>query len=336
MGVTIRDVALLADVSIATVSRALRDHASVSAATKRRVVEAAEELGYTPQQRPISADAGRRVAVITPFVGRWFFGHVIEGIERVLHDRSLDMLMLRTEPGRRRIIPPDLHARGVVGVIILCLEPDMDEVQPLLDKGTPVAILGVKHPSLPHVCIDDIEAARMVTQHLLELGHERIGLVGGLRYDTQPFRVPQDRRAGFFAELADAGITWDPALEVNADFTARGAMRAVEFLFDLEHPPTAIVAESDEMAFGVMVAAQRRGMWVPHDLSVVGFDDHELAEAWDLTTVAQPVEAQGELVAWQIISGLGGGVDGNRSVVMPTSLIVRGSTRGRWAPEAPR
>lgn len=327
MAVSIRDVATLAEVSIATVSRSLRAHPSVSESTRRRVLEAAEQLGYAAQPRPVNPESGRRVAVLSPYFGRWFFGHVIEAIERVLHDRSLDVLLLRTEPGRRRVIPPDLHARGVVGVIILCLEPVTEEVQALLDRGIPVAVLGVNHPSLPHVRIDDVGAARVVTRHLLDLGHERIGLVGGLRYDTQPFRVQQDRRTGFLAELSDAGIAWDPRLEVNADFTARGAMRAVQPLLDMPEVPTAIVAESDEMAFGVMMAAQRRGIRVPEELSVVGFDDHELAEAWDLTTVAQPVEAQGELVAWQIISALNGGDDGNSAVVMPTSLIVRGTTR---------
>jgi LacI family transcriptional regulator, repressor for deo operon, udp, cdd, tsx, nupC, and nupG len=327
MGVTIRDVAALAEVSIATVSRAMRDHASVSHATRRRVLEAAERLGYVPSPRAPSVEPGRRIAIITPFMSRWFFGHVLEGIERVLHDRSLDMLVLRTEPGRRRVIPPDLHVRGVVGVVILCLQPSMEEVEPLLSRGIPVSVLGVNHPTLPHVRIDDIAAAREVTRHLLDLGHERIGLVGGLRYDTQPFLVPQDRRSGFLAELAESGIDWDPALEVNADFTTRGAMRSAQALFDMAHPPTAIVAESDEMAFGVMAAAQRRGLSVPHDLSIVGFDDHELAEAWDLTTVAQPVEAQGEVVAWQVLSGLGQAAVAVGSVEMPTSLIIRGSCR---------
>ena len=330
MAITIREVAALADVSIATVSRALRDHPSVSESTKRRVVDAAEQLGYTSPQKIASAPAVRRVALITPYVGRWFFGRVIEGIERVLHDRSMDMLLLRTEPGRRQIIPPDLHVRGISAVIVLCLEPDPQQLQPLLDRGIPVAVLGVDHSTLPHVRIDDVQAARMATRHLIELGHERIGIVTGNQFDTQPFRVWTDRRHGFQAELADAGVAFDPKLEVAADFSTRGAMRVVETLFDLPEPPTAIFAESDEMAMGVIIAARKRGIRVPEELSVVGFDDHELAEAWDLTTVAQPVDAQGELVAWQVISGLVGGINGNRRVVMPTSVVVRGTTRSRF------
>ena len=330
MAITIRDVAARAQVSIATASRALRDHPSVSDATKARVIEAAAAVGYAPVSRTPGAQVGR-VAVITPFVGRWFFGHVIEGIERVLRDRALDMVVMRVGPGLQRIVPPDLHTRGIVGVIILNLDVDMDQIRPLQERGIPVAALGINHPAMPTVRIDDTLAAREATRHLVSLGHRRIGLVSGQQYDTAPFRIPRERREGVLMELQRHGIAWDPSLEVFGNFTTHGAMRAVEALLDRPDRPSAIIAESDEMAFGVMAAAARRGLWVPHDLSVIGFDDHESSGAWDLTTVAQPVESQGELVAWQIIAALGDGSRTPQSVVMPTTLIERGST-ARFAP----
>ncbi len=335
MAVTIRDVAEKAEVSVATVSRALRSHPSISERTREHVVAVAHEMGYVLPVRNAPArleNTRPRVALIVPFVGRWYFARVLEGAERVMHDRGIDLVVSRPvdSHGRRRALAEHLQDLGVNGAIAVSMPLGDDELDALERVGIPIVMVGVDHAKATHVRIDDVNAGLVATRHLLELGHERIGLVSEGPFEPWSFTATRDRRVGFLRAFAEAGITWDPSLEVHADFTARGAEGAVERLFSMDNPPTAIVAQSDEMAYGVMSAARRHGLSVPGDLSIVGIDDHEVAAAWDLTTVAQPVDTLGELAAWQIAARVNGDEGGKvQHLVVPTSLIIRGST-AQW------
>ena len=337
MAVTIRDVAAKADVSVATVSRALRSHPSISERTREHVVAVANEMGYVLPVRSAVArvEPGRpRVALIVPFVGRWYFARVLEGAERVMHDRGIDLVVSRPvdSQGRRRGLADHLQDLSVNGAVTVSMPISEAEIDALTRVGIPLVMIGTEHPQVSHVRIDDVAAGQTATRHLLELGHERIGLVSEGPFEPWAFSASPDRRKGFLLALQEARVKWDPALEVHADFTARGAEAAVERLFEMQNPPTAIVAQSDEMAYGVMAAARRHGLRVPGDLSIVGIDDHEVAAAWDLTTVAQPVDTLGELAAWQIASRVLGGVTTDvHRLVVPTSLVVRNST-ARWEP----
>lgn len=327
MGVTIRDVAKHADVSVATVSRALRGHTSVSPATRERVEAAAAELNYVLPFRAEHGGRGRtlRVAVVMPHVGRWYFSKVLEGIESVIADREGDLMVFRPfdRQNRRRSLLDVLDTSVIDTAIVVALPVTDAEVTGLRDRGVSVSLLGTTHPMASSVGIDDVDAARQLTSHIVEMGHTRVGLVSSAPFDPTPTIVAVNRRDGFRQALAAAGLTADPQLEVDTDFSIRGAQRAVERLFSLAAPPTAIVAESDELAFGVMAAARTHGLSVPGDLSVGGIDGHEIGEVWGLTTMAQPVTSLGEVAAWQAISS----GEGPTHVTMPTSLVVRSSTR---------
>ncbi len=334
MAVTIRDVAQQAEVSVATVSRALRDHPSISERTRRHVVEVANAMGYVLPVRnaPARLENSRpRVALIVPFVGRWYFERVLEGAERVMHDRGIDLVVSRPvdSQGRRRALAEHLQDLGVNGAIAVSMPLSDLDLDALERVGIPIVMIGVDNPKVSNVRIDDVEAGLVATRHLLELGHERIGLVSEGPFEPWSFTTTRDRRNGFLKAFEEARVRWDPSLEVHADFTARGAESAVERLFAMINSPTAIVAQSDEMAYGVMSAARRHGLQVPTDLSIIGIDDHEVASAWDLTTVAQPVDTLGELAAWQIASRITGDVSEVKQLVLPTTLIERGST-ARW------
>ncbi len=334
MAVTIRDVAQQAEVSVATVSRALRDHPSISERTRRHVVEVANAMGYVLPVRnaPARLENSRpRVALIVPFVGRWYFARVLEGAERVMHDRGIDLVVSRPvdSQGRRRALAEHLQDLGVNGAIAVSMPLSDLDLDALERVGIPIVMIGVDNPKVSNVRIDDVEAGLVATRHLLELGHERIGLVSEGPFEPWSFTTTRDRRNGFLKAFEEARVRWDPSLEVHADFTARGAESAVERLFAMINSPTAIVAQSDEMAYGVMSAARRHGLQVPTDLSIIGIDDHEVASAWDLTTVAQPVDTLGELAAWQIASRITGDVSEVKQLVLPTTLIERGST-ARW------
>lgn len=326
MGVTIRDVAKLADVSVATVSRALRGHSTVSAATKERVEAAAADLAYILPFRSEAALRTRpiRVAAVMPHIGRWYYAQVLEGIESVLSDREGEVMLVRPfdRQNRKRSLVDLLDSNVIDAAVVVSLSVTDLEVATLRDRGIGLSLLGTSHPKVPNVSIDDVDAAKQLTQHFIEQGHNRIGLISSAPFDPTPSMVAVNRRKGFHVALQHNGLQPDPQLEVDTDFSIRGAQRAMERLFSLPNPPTAIVAESDELAFGVMTAARLHGLRIPEDLSVGGIDNHYLSEAWDLTTIAQPVSSLGELATWQAISKS----EGNAQVVMPTSLIVRGSS----------
>ena len=207
-------------------------------------------------------------------------------------------------------------------MIVVTLAITDPEIYWLRERNIALSLLGTKHPNVNNVHIDDYAAMKTATEYLISQGHRRIGMIGTAAFEQTPNQVHLDRTNGFKGALAAAKIPFDAALLVQSDFSIKGAQRAVERLFELENPPTAIVAESDELAFGVITAARAHGIRVPEDLSVTGIDDHEISGSFGLTTVAQPVTSLGEIAAWQVISQS----ETPTSVAMPTSLIIRSST----------
>jgi DNA-binding LacI/PurR family transcriptional regulator len=314
-------------VSAATVSRALRGSRSISEATRAKVAAAAAELGYT--LAPHVSDRAR-VAVVMPFIDRWYFAQVLDGVERTFAGKGIIVLVQRLVDldDRRRALLGDIPRREADGVLLVNVPPAPDEAALLAERRIPMVLLGASLPGSFSVEIDDVAAARMATTHLVELGHRRIGLVSGRPFERFPFTAPPERRRGFLLAHKEAGLPWDPNLEVSADFTARGAQRAALPLLDHPNRPTAVFAESDEMAIGVMAAARSLGLRIPEDLSVVGIDDHDLSESLGLTTVAQPVRTLGELAALQLAGLIAhhGEPQSAQRVMVPTMLVVRATT----------
>ena len=150
--------------------------------------------------------------------------------------------------------------------------------------------------------------------------------------DPFNFSVPQDRRKGFMQVLVENGLEWLPSREIHGDFTMHTAARAMDDLLARPNRPTAIFCESDEMAMGAMQALRRHGLKAPDDISIIGFDGHEMAEFSELTTIEQPVTLMGEMAAWSIMERLRKPTIDPPSLVLPTTLVVRNSTR-RLTPE---
>lgn len=189
-----------------------------------------------------------------------------------------------------------------------------------------MALVGAEVAGCASVRIDDIGGAKAATGHLINMGHQRIGLIAESPLQPMSFTAPRDRRTGFLNAHLDAGLTFDPALEAFGSFTIESGERAMDELLARPHPPTAVFCESDEMAFGAMSAIRRHGLRVPEDISIVGFDDHDLAKYLNLTTVSQSVQVMGETAAWIILDQLKNESNEPKSVVMPTQLVVRAST----------
>ena len=329
MTATSDDVARAAGVSTATVSRALRGVDGVNARTRERVLTAARELGYVTSPAASRLAGGRTgtVAVVVPYITRWFFSEVIAGAEQLLREQGMDLLLynLGHVEGRERYFSGEALRQRADAVLVLCLPLSHAELDALGGASIPVALVGADVEQCPSVRIDDVAGARTAVRHLINLGHERVALIAGTPGDPMGFTTPVDRRRGYREAIEEAGLTVDPILEVAGDFTVEGGADAMAQLLAQRHPPTAVFAESDEMAFGAMRTLRNAGLKAPQDISLIGFDGHALADLMDLTTIAQPVREQGAAAA-QLLLDVLDGRSGERRVIMPTRLVVRGST----------
>jgi LacI family repressor for deo operon, udp, cdd, tsx, nupC, and nupG len=217
----------------------------------------------------------------------------------------------------------------VDAVLILSLTPTDEEVAALSRLDRPVAVVGGSVPGWSSVRINDVETAGIAMRHLVELGHSRIGYVGGSLEDQLDFAAPLDRLTGYRCAMAEAGHPVKPSWEVVGDFTVRGGLAATRLLLDGDPMPTAIFAASDEMAVGAVHAVRQAGLRVPEDISVIGIDDHEMAEFFELSTVAQPVHEQGRLAAMLLLDALDEDIDPPATppaITVPTRLVVRRTT----------
>ncbi|WJL94102.1 LacI family DNA-binding transcriptional regulator [Microbacterium sp. ET2] len=332
--VSIDEVARLAGVSTATVSRALSGRGHVSATAKTRVEDAAKSLGYVVSASASSLASGRRrnIGVLVPFLDRWFFSTVLSGISTSLMRRGYDITLysLTNDAAERHAIFENfLRRQRVDGVIAISLELGEDELERLRQIDLPVIAIGGPSRRLDTLTMDDVAVARLATEHLIALGHRDIAHIGASPEFDVDFHVPTQRRQGFEQALGDAGFPARPALYEPADFTIEGGFHAAKQL--LGRPgerPTAVFAASDEMAIGALLAARELGYRVPEDLSVIGIDGHELGEFFRLSTVDQFPLGQGERAADAILAEIDGvaPVEERPSRRLPYELIVRGST----------
>lgn len=327
---SIEDVAKLAGVSIATVSRSLRGLPDVAAATRDRVLAAARELNYvaSPFAARLASGRAATVGVVVPFVHRWYFAEVLGAVENVLHRAGFDLLLynLGDEEGRQRFFDVMPVRKRVDAIVFASLVLTDEEAEALGSLDVPVGMVGVDRPGWHTTRIDDEEGARTAVRHLVELGHRRIGLIGGDTDDPMRFTPPHHRRVGYLDALREAGIEYDPDLEILGYFTVDGGEAATQVLLERADRPTALFAESDEMAFGAIRAIRRAGLRVPQDVAVVGFDDNANACLLDLSTVRQPVIEQAEDLTTRLLAAID--EPGTEPVVriLPTELIVRGSS----------
>ena len=338
----IDDVARLAGVSTATVSRALRGLPTVSESTRARVRAAAEQLKYTASPSASRLAGGRTgtVAVVVPWITRWFFSTVVEAAEQTLRQAGYDLLLYNLggqEHARQRLLrATTLHERADA-VMLVATPMRAAELPAITDHQLPGVTVssGAVVPGWPSVRIDDVIAAHTATRHLLDLGHRRIANISGDSAEELAFTTHLDRRRGYREALMAAGVTPELRLDVEAPFTVEGGSRAAAELLRRGEPPTAILAACDEMAMGAMATLRLAGLRVPEDVSVIGIDDHDLAGAVGLTTVAQPAAEQGRRAAAVLLEALAGETRDHgdaKPVILPTRLVVRESTgppRGR-------
>ncbi len=330
--VTIRDVAKKAGVGIATVSRVLNDNPLVSEETRRKVQSAIEALDYSPSSvaRRLSRGRAMAVAVIAPFFTRRSYIERLQGIEHVLSAGGYDLILYNVETVDRRddclrVLPRGEHLDGL---LILSLAPTDLEAERFNQLEMPTVLIDAHHDALPSTKIDDVGGARMAVEHLIGLGHRRIAYIGE-HLDDNPFnfRPISDRYQGYREALTSAGIPFRPEYHCQGHYGWREAQRMTHQLLALPEPPTAVFAYSDTMAFGVLEAAQQCNVNVPDDFSVIGFDDVEIAQYFNLTTVRQPLYESGARGSELLLEGMESGDRGApQHLILPTELVVRSTT----------
>lgn len=326
--VTITAIAQEAGVSVPTVSRVLNGRSDVAPQTRERIEKLLDQRGYRRRQPRPRETAGLIDLVFNDLDSPWAV-EIIRGVEEVTHAAGIGTVVSaihrRSAPTRQWL--SNLRARSTDGVILVLsdLEPPLQAELRRLDAPI-VAVDPAGTPALdiPTVGATNWAGGLSATEHLVGLGHRRIGLIAGPRR----LLCSRARMDGYRAGLESAGIGVDDALVRPGDFYHESGFKGATALLDLPDPPTAIFASSDQMAFGVFEAVRQRGLRVPDDISVVGFDD--LPEArWaspPLTTVRQPLAEMG-VVAARTVLALAQGQDlDSRRVELATELVTRVST----------
>lgn len=330
MAVNINVVAERAGVSIATVSRVLNGGALVRPATRDRVLEVARQLEYTPNAsaRSLSSRRTETLGAVLPALHGEFFSELLRGLDLAARRSGFHLLVSGSHSDRQEVEAVLRAFRGRVDALVLMF-PDLDAaaLTPQL-HGLPVVLVncGLAGKDFDRVAIDNYGGASQVVRHLWELGHRRIAFLSG-----PPFNFDAgERRRGYLETLRLLGSDTPPLIFEGA-FTEESGYQAAESLLKEAEPPTALFAANDAMAIGCLAALHERGLEVPRDLSLVGFDDIPAARYVRpaLTTVQVPIARLGETaMALALARVLGHGQGAPVDTTIPVHLLQRGSCAG--------
>lgn len=320
----IREVAHAAGVSVATVSRAITSPEKVSPASLKKVKDAIKAVGYRPNllARNFRAAKSYAIVVLVPDITNPYFSQVIQAIEERAQQKGYAVLLgdTRESSKREQEYVNRVETRLADGVIQLRPQ-SMSASEQNIPWVNACGCVGTPGPS---VRIDNIGATKTVVDHLLALGHTRIGVISGLK--DNPHTI--DRLEGYKQSLSQAGIAFKKELIAEGDFTMWSGQNAAKQFFQLKERPSAICCMNDEMAIGAIQTLKAEGLRVPDDISITGFDDINYAKYWDpgLTTIAQPAEDIGKVAMDTLLRIIDGEDLSDQEIVLPTEFILRKST----------
>jgi LacI family transcriptional regulator len=330
---TMREVADRAGVSLGTVSNVLNKPDLVATDTRDRVMAAIEEIGFVRNDaaRQLRGGTAQAIGLVTLDIDNPFFTELARGVEAAAEEANL-MLFLCSSAGsleRENKQLRSLEEQRVAGILMSPIERDPSKnVRDIHKRGTPVVLLD-RHRSTRHWCsvaVNDTRGARLVAEHLIELGHKRVGLLNG------PINLKPcwERRESFIATLAENGLKLSSALDVEApEMTIEAGADAAARLFEAKAPPTALFCTNDLLALGAERAALSRSIRIPEDVAVVGYDDIRFAETAlvPLTTVRNPAFDLGyEATRLLIDEATNGSSHKHRRLLLEPELVVRSST----------
>ncbi|QMU77538.1 LacI family transcriptional regulator [Streptacidiphilus sp. PB12-B1b] len=337
MPITIADVAAHAGVSKTTVSRVLNGKGELNAATAARVRQVIEELGYVPSAGAVGLARGRTqiVGMLVPSMTWPWIGEVLQGVVDVVESEGFGLLLFTCNRGEQslRRFAQQVSAKSFDGLLVIEPEGTLDYITELHAAGLPVVLIDDRghQPLFPSVATTDRAGGASAARHLLELGRRRPLVITG----PTGFGCVQERLAGFTEAWAESGPPLTADQVVAGDFTFEGGRSAVRRLLDHASgagggvPFDAVFAHNDLSAAGALAELRAHGLRVPQQVAVVGFDDVPLAAQSDpgLTTVHQPLREMGSAAARLLLAHFRGEPLPSTPTVLPTSLVVRGSTR---------
>ncbi|WP_078551703.1 LacI family DNA-binding transcriptional regulator [Bacillus alkalicellulosilyticus] len=331
---TIYDIAKKTGFSITTVSRALNNYTDVSEKTKKKILEAVEEMGYYPNNVARSLTMKKTFTIGVIFVEDLgigmkhpFFGGVIESFKQQVEKVGYDVIFLSKHLGgeEKSYIQHALH-RGVDGVVIFSSEKDDIEVQKLIDSSLPTVVIDLYSKKSSVVYSDNVHGSELAVQHLYDLGHRKIAHI----YGHQASFAGLERLKGFYSAVKKLGLTIPDSYIVDGHyFSYEKGYSAMETLLSLEDRPTAVFVAGDLMAIGAISAIRTFGLQVPDDISIIGFDDIELAKYITpaLTTIKQNTDLIGESAADALLNQIDKKNKVYTAVTIPVELVIRDSTK---------
>jgi len=332
------DVARAAGVSRTAVSFVLNDipEANIPEITRQRILQAARELDYIPNAQALNLVTGKTmmIALVVRQTSEQmsadaFLGEIIRGTTRSIETEGYHLLVHAVEPNapNNTTYGQLVRTRKVDGLLIASPLVNDPEVKLLHDEGTPIVLHGATDfTDIPSVDVNNTQGAYTAVRHLIDLGHRRIGHISNAPFS---YTSARDRLAGYQQALADAGIQYDPQLVYPGAFTDTSSYEPMQRMLDLPEAPTAVFIGSDLVALGALQAIHHRGLTIPDDFSVIGFDDVLIGKYLQppLTTIHLPAYDLGQQLGQMILTSIRGETFPTLRALLPTELVIRQSTR---------
>ena len=327
--ITIVDVAAKAGVSFGTVSRVINNDVHVKEETRERVLQAMRQLNFVANRQARSLAGGRSnsIGVLVPDLGTGYIGEIIRGIDAELSLTNLDLILYTTHrtASKESMYIANLATGMVDGLLLVLPRSPVDFIGNLLQRKFPFVLIDHQGTGrdCPAVGATNWQGAYNATEYLIKLGHNRIGFITG----SMDLGCSVDRLVGYKSALRTNHISEKPELIFEGNFFQPDGFAGASVLLDLPEPPTAIFASNDVMAMGAMDAVRTRGLRIPDDISILGFDDIPQAALVrpGLTTVAQPLEKMGRVATQMLLDLLKSPEKGANRIELPTQLVMRES-----------
>jgi len=324
---TIYDVAKQAGVSIATVSRMINTPDKVNGKTRERILAAIDALNFVPkaEARARAMRGTGRIGVISPFFTAPSFVQRLRGIAEALSTKKFELVIYTVDSADRlKSFLSSLPLTGNLdGLIILSLPVDDADVRRLVEHGLHTVLVEFPHPDLSSVEIDDVMGGRMAAKYLLGKGHRRIAFLGDTDLPEYSLHPVSQRLVGFRQALKEADVELPDVLVRLAPYSQEQTRQVASELINLPQPPTAIFAATDFQALGVLKAARHLKIQIPEQLAVIGFDDLDLAEYADLTTIRQHLDESGRLAVEILLAHLESPSRPPQHVKIPLNIVER-------------
>lgn len=325
------DVARLAGVSNATVSRVMSDKPHVRPEVRERVWRAVQELGYRPNRvaRSLRAQTSRIIGLIISDIQNPFFTSVVRAIEDVAHRQGFSIILCNSDedPGKEQLYLDLMHDENVAGIILCPTREDNANLQKYPLDGIPLVTLDRRLVNIDTdgILLDNIESTRAMVRHLIQNGYRRIGAVIG----TSDFTTGRERREGYVMALAAHGIPFEPELLIQVSPKEAEGYRATEKLLRLAEPPTAVFAGNNLLTLGALKAIRAHNLRIPQDIALAGFDEMPWSSLVEpgITVVEQPTYELGRTAAEVLLRRLETPSRPTREVVLKGKLILRESSK---------